>query len=661
MNPNYRSFRLLLTSISYFYVLELLLTRSLRPGVPEGIEYLAWIGIGALIFILAWLITDTSRAEISAGLFLIALFLALGLDLHRQQIAALGVKKLILVLAPCLVCLAAFLLWLGGVILERFPHWKSYLLAAALLVFPAWLLIFRQNLVPRFLNPGFELGTPVFFALVIASILIVAMILSLLSALKLFPLSKLWMVLVLPVAVFALYGPVKSEIHQKAAPAKAASDRPDLLLLTVDTLRADYVGTYAANAPTPNFDRLARDSVVFENAFSPSDWTIPAIASWLTGLWPHDHKAGKLMFSYEQREKNFSAIDHNLPMLAERLKKQGYYTAAFIDNEWLRDSGFPRGFDYYFLFYPPQLDRDLMGLKLVKYAYYLYTGRFRDPGGAWLTDRAIAWLQNNHDKKPLFLWVHYYDPHQPYRAHKEYPVTVKINPAVLRAADRSSPEFIRAGFDNLSAPDKEFIRQRYIGEVVYTDLHFGRLLTALSRQDRYLNSLLVFASDHGEEFWDHNGFNHGHTFYQELLKVPLFVKLPGNKFAGSRVSTMVSTVQIYSTFLSAAGIKPEGFADLLSAMDNPLSAPDLAFSEFPLYFDLKGALLDRDLKKAIVGPAGERTFFDLALDPGEKNPLPPPDLPPALLNQDLPEPTGLESPLLSPETRKNLESLGYLK
>ncbi len=663
MSSGYRSFRLLLVNLSYFYALELLLTNDFRPGVPQAIEYLTWVGCGIAIFFLAWLITNNHRAEASAGLWLIALFAALWLDWHRQQMTGFGLKKLGLILGPCLLFLIGFTLWLMRVTWERFHNLKNEMMIASLAVFPPMLLLYRQSFSHPFFDLGFAFGPAVFFAMAIGSILIAGLVLAQLSSLRIFPLSKLWMVLVLPMAAFALLGPVQSEMNQQRALSPTGKNLPDLILITVDTLRQDHLGVYSQGKyQTPNFDRLAQDSVIFDNAVSASNWTLPSIASWLTGQYPHQHQAGQLIYDASGSQTGFTGINQNLPTLAERLRKQGYFTAAFVDNVWLKEFGIPRGFDYFFLFYPPQLDRDLMGLKLVKAAYYLLNGRYQDSGGAWLTDRAIAWLQNNPHKKPIFLWVHYFDPHLPYRGHREYPVTVKANPAAVKAVNRSSPEFIRAGFNNLSGQDKIFIHQRYIGEVVYTDLHFGRLIKSLRDQGRYLDSAIIFSADHGEEFWEHNGFDHGHTFYQELIKVPLFVKFPQNQKAGQRVPTLVSSAQIYSTFLDFGGLKPENLPGLNRVIEDPMKSPELVLSEFTFYFDWKGAIIGRDLQKVILASGKDKMFFDLASDPEEKNPLPPEVMPPALLNLELPSPgPDLEKAAISPETRRSLEALGYLK
>jgi len=664
MGSGYRSFRLLLVNISYFYLLELLLTHNFHPGVAQGIEYLTWIACGIIIYFLAWLITNQRRAEVSAGLWLMALFLALWIDFHRQQLVGFGWKKLILILLPSLIFLVSFLLWLLGVTLERFQHLKNEMMISSLLVFPAGLLVYRQSLLAPGFNFGFLFGPVVFFAMVIASVLAVGLLLSFFASLRLIALSRLWLILVLPVALFALYGPVKSKSQQKMVRPKPASNLPDLILISVDALRQDHLGAYSAGKfTTPNFDRLAKDSLIFENAISASNWTLPAVASWLTGQWPHEHKAGKVVLGSSWDKSTFSAITHSLPTITERLKRQGYYTAAFVENDWFREFGFSRGFDYFFLFYPPELKPDLMGIKLFRAAYYLFSGRYQDPGAGWLTDCAIRWLKKNREQHPVFIWIHYFDPHLPYTAHREYPVSVKgVNPAIVRAVNRPNMEPIRSSYCHLTEQDKDFIHQRYVGEVIHTDLHFGRLLKFLEQEGRYSNAAIIFTADHGEEFWDHYSFSHGQSFYQELIKVPLFIKLPGNKNQGKRISIPVSTAQIYSTLLALANQKPENFPDLISIAESNQNSLEYFFSEFPLFYHLKGAILNRELKKIILGPAGEKIYFDLVIDPKEKNPLPASEIPPALLNLDLPSPgTDLEKASISPETRRNLEALGYLK
>ena len=663
MNPNYRSFRLIVVNLSYFYLLELILTKNFYPGVPQGIEYLTWLAVGLLIFILAWLITNSRRAEISAGLWLSALYFMLWLELHMPEMSGLGLRKIILILGPCLLVLVIFLLWLGGIILERFQNLKNEMMLSALLTFPIWLLVFRQGIGHQLFKMESAFGHAIFFALTIASALIVGWLLSFMSSIRIFSLSRLWLILVLPTAFFALFGPIQSQIQQKKTRLTAEKNLPDLILISVDTLRQDHIGVYSANAfHTPNFDNLAQDSIIFENAISPSNWTLPAIASWLTGKYPHQHQSGKLLWSISSNLPSFTPMDPKIPTLAQELKKKGYYTVAFLDNAWLKGLGVPQGFDYYFLYFPPQLGKNLMGLKLVKAFYYLFTRGFQDQGASWLTNQAIRWLKKNQNRKPIFLWVHYYDPHLPYRAHQKQLPAEKANPVVAKFSQRLYPELIRAGYYNLSQANKQLIHQLYIGEVIYTDHHFGRLLQELKNQNRYLDSVIIFTSDHGEEFWEHGSFEHGHTFFQELIKVPLLVKLPQNRNAGQRVSAPVSTIQIYSTFLKFAELSSDAPPDLLKVMNDPSQSPEILLSEATLYFDLKGAGIDRNLKKIILGPASEKTAFDLTVDPLEKNPLPLEQIPPALLNLDIPAPSlGIGSDSLSSEMRKNLEALGYLK
>jgi len=170
---------------------------------------------------------------------------------------------------------------------------------------------------------------------------------------------------------------------------------------------------------------------------------------------------------------------------------------------------------------------------------------------------------------------------------------------------------IRSGYYNLSLNDRLYIYELYQGEVVFTDLQVGEVINTIKELGRYRDSVVIFTSDHGEEFWEHDSFEHGHTFYQELILVPLLVKLQP-----------VSTLQIYSTFLEFAGAKTSQPPNLLISIEEPEKSLKYLVSEFPIYFSQKGAVISRDLKKIILGETEKKWFFDLKSDPEEKHPLP---------------------------------------
>jgi len=274
------------------------------------------------------------------------------------------------------------------------------------------------------------------------------------------------------------------------------------------------------------------------------------------------------------------------------------------------------------------LDKNLLGLNFVRNIYLLYK-KLRPAEGVLLLWHMERWLRANQADAPLFLWIHLFNPHLPYTAHKEYLLPLPSNPGLKKLVENSRLTQIREL--PLSSKDKNFIHQSYLGEVLYTDSLVGRLLKILKEKHLYDNSIIIFTADHGEEFWDHNGFEHGHSFFQELIKVPLFIKMPGNDQAGLRIPNLVSTVQIFPTFLKFAEIpqSPElkasypvftNFPDLIRVINQPETALELIVSEYPLYFNFKGAILDQNTNKLIIDTKGNKLFFNLEQDPlGDKS------------------------------------------
>ena len=661
MSKLYNCLRVLLTAISYFLLLEIIFKEYFYPDLPLIIEYTFWMVICLIIIFFVWLIATKNRVIWSVGFWLFIIIFSFWFNWHRREIGGLGIDKFFLALLPSILALLVFFLLTLFLYLEHYKNFAPYLLAGAIIALPFWLFVYNEGLIFKL---GFSEGISALINLctILISVLILAGLGFFLARFKLEKLTSFWLIFSLAVAIYVFSAPLISEFH-KTSPKTLGEPLPDLFLISVDTLRADHLGIYGEKKiKTPSIDALARDSVVFENAISPSNWTVPAIASWLVGKLPRQHKAGKAKFI--GKELVYTGLDKSFTSIAEALHQKGYFTCAFVDNPWLDpEHNFNQGFDYYFYYYPPALARDLIGLRFIRAGYNLLTKRQKLKGGSWLTQRAIAWLKKNSQKKPLFFWIHYFDPHLPYKKHPQYPVKLKASPAIERACLQATPEIIRSGYYNLSQSDKAYIHELYLGEVVFTDLLVGELVRALQELGRYRQSAVIFVSDHGEEFWEHNGFEHGHTFFQELVRVPLFIKLPENEKAGTYIKEPVSTAQIYATFLKLAGDeKVKG--DLIKVIENPQKSPQYVISEFPLYFNLKGAIIDKKFNKLIIGEDGVE-FYQLGTDPSELHSLPLAENQKILLEKfNLLSALPLAEPKAKPikrEQKRRLKSLGYIK
>ncbi len=309
-----------------------------------------------------------------------------------------------------------------------------------------------------------------------------------------------------------------------------------VILITVDTLRADALSSYGQQRiSTPSIDGLAEDGILFQEAISPAPWTLPAIASIMTGLSPKAH----------QITARQSKVPEEARTLAEYMLEAGYATAAIGRNMFLRSaSSISQGFLEYD-FCRPDSAYSFGSLVLQqRRLFVLEEGETVDPGRTTdeITHLAIDWLESNF-KKDFFLWVHYFDPHQPYAP----PADFLPEKNVSSAFDKAFSGFRRIRFGHLvpSRLDRERIRDLYHAEVVYMDNRIGRLLESLKRLNLYDESLILFSSDHGEELWEHGSFEHGHTLYQEVLRIPFIVKLP-HSTSKERIGTPVATGEHYA-------------------------------------------------------------------------------------------------------------------
>ena len=376
-----------------------------------------------------------------------------------------------------------------------------------------------------------------------------------------------------------------------------------VVLLTVDTLRADVLGHGSTGSLTPSIDGLLRDSVSFDGARAAAPWTKPAFASMFTGLDPFAH-------GVTTRE---ARLPHAAETLAERLAAAGYATAAIGDNPFLRAQfGFDQGFAHYD-FYPRAGIGRSFGARLLRRLDSERFGR-TTPSSTELTGLAVRWLRD-HGAKPFFLWLHYLDPHLPYEPPPAYaPPTAP--PAGMDASfdDLSG---VRAGYTVLDRDGRDWVRALYDGEVRYVDSEVGRFLDALREQDLYDRCVIGFASDHGEEFWEHGGFEHGHSVFDEVLRVPLAFKAAGAT-AGPRIADPVSTASLSATLLDLAGLEHavgEGEAPSLAGAS--VQAGSAVVSGGVLYFNERAAVVAEGWKYHWSELGDEERLFDLARDPGE--------------------------------------------
>lgn len=299
---------------------------------------------------------------------------------------------------------------------------------------------------------------------------------------------------------------------------------PSLLLIVVDTLRADRLGTYGYHLPTsPVLDRLAGESLVFETAISPAPFTMPAMAGLMTGLYPD--RTGVINHSPQDR------IHDSVATLAELARRRGYRTSAVVSNPWLvrAQSGFGRGFDTF----------------ISKHSLGLGEGKF---DAKQVTDQALA-LMGKPSKSPFFLWVHYLDTHMPYQPPPQFASLFGDGRTSSRVVEdfslgRDHKQAIYFGARGYRQSELQRTRDLYDASVRFVDTQIGRLLEALDTGSRKV--LVVVTADHGESLGDHGlFFAHDFTLYEELLHVPLILRHP--TVGPQRISTPVSLLDVFAT------------------------------------------------------------------------------------------------------------------
>ena len=350
----------------------------------------------------------------------------------------------------------------------------------------------------------------------------------------------------------------------------------NLVLIVVDTLRLDE----ARNPDiAPNLTTLAGQATVYAQAYSNCPWTKPSMAAMFTGVYPSVHRAVKANARKADIKGNY--LNPELQTLTEYLKQAGFHTAAMQANPFLnRSMHMDQGFDTYT--YLPRNPADVV------------------------TDRAIAWLKDKATA-PFFLYVHYMDPHMPYYKHTGMPAGFypPDQARITRKMNRNQVLKLQ-----LTQKEKALLKRLYQGEVLFADQHIGRLLKYIEKLPA--NTLVALTADHGEEFWEHGGFEHGHSQYNELLRVPLLLHTSGQTQA-LRVDHPFDLLRLPDLLLSSLGlVSPALYARAHTKAQAPV------FSESILYGkELKTIM--KDQWKLVYTPYDQTVrLYDLTRDPGEQ-------------------------------------------
>ncbi|MDG2306973.1 MAG: sulfatase [Candidatus Binatia bacterium] len=344
-------------------------------------------------------------------------------------------------------------------------------------------------------------------------------------------------VLVLTIVVVAAALAVVTErrlhrAHETAAPG----GRPNVLLISIDTLRADHLGAYGYERDTsPNIDELAAEGVTFRQAISPSGWTLPTHVTLLTSIPPEKHGVA----APDRR------LNDDVSTLASVMRDAGYDTAGFVSGPYLGgEYGYSDGFDTYNEEEVRPRGRPSM-LAVTSPGLTKFTTE-------WLS----AWKAKDGEK-PFFVFLHMWDVHDAYAPPPEYvemfdPDFVGDMPTSEKYPWDKKPRQAPREFQHLLA--------LYDGEIRYTDEHLGRVFDKLRSLGVYDDTLIILTSDHGEEFFEHGIGGHSRTLVDQLVNVPLIMRYPPRIRAGMSIENQVRLMDVGPTLLGLAGVdRPEGF------------------------------------------------------------------------------------------------------
>lgn len=303
-----------------------------------------------------------------------------------------------------------------------------------------------------------------------------------------------------------------------------------VILISIDTLRADHVGCYGYGKPTtPHADALAADGALFVNAYAPSSWTLPSHVSLLTSLSCFRHGVNL----------EGDRMEASRPTMADVLRTEGFLCAAVTGGGFLSPVfGFSKGFDLY-----RQAESSL----------------WTSEAAGEVAAAALDWLTANRDRD-FFLFVHTYQPHNPYLPPPPYDTLFQEAPTDMRMVDVGGHVGGPSGiYKPLPEGERRAIVGLYDGEVRYTDEALvGALVGRLRELGLYEETLVILTSDHGEEFFEHGSWEHGHALYEESLKVPLIIKPAGAGPRGKRFEAFVRIIDVMPTVLEAFGIGTNG-------------------------------------------------------------------------------------------------------
>lgn len=387
----------------------------------------------------------------------------------------------------------------------------------------------------------------------------------------------------------------------------AAVRLPNIVVITVDALRQDHVSCYnKGNASTPVIDSIAEDGIIFENARSAAPWTIPSFSSFVTSLYPSS--LGQL------NGKGDIKVPTSLETFPEVLKKNGYTNYIFSFPFVQRKSiGIAQGIDYlvevpYYSWYENEF-RQITLIKGLIPENFLWEAKYVNASVMKFADKL---------KEPFFIWIHYKDTHSPF-------TLAEIQEDPLMKTTRYPSNFldVRTGDFHVNHAGKLKFKKFYALEAEYVDKKIGELLSIFQAKGYLRNAFIMVSADHGEEFWEHNNIGHGHSLYEEVIRIPLIIKFPDKIKRPHKIKANVSLIDVAPTFLKYIGIhqpyKYQGI-DLQEILYDPEKYSHRPLFEENLLFYNEAKAVIRGYDKLIIQDDGFQ-LYDLLNDPGELSPI----------------------------------------
>jgi arylsulfatase A-like enzyme len=410
------------------------------------------------------------------------------------------------------------------------------------------------------------------------------------------------------------------------ATKKNAANEMNFVLITLDTTRADHLGCYGySKNTTPFLDSLAQKGVLFENAYANATWTLPSHTSLFTGMMPSVHGVGYSNFF----------VSPSVKTIAESLQQKGYTSAAFIGGPFLVSAfNINQGFDFYDEHLDPHSELKRLTLfrlisKITGKQLWHTDGQRR---GAEINQEVSSYLKWVVNRQPFFLFINYFDAHEPYDPPQEIRDEMKIHTTMkgnIRFYPLNKQNGIACHADKTPLTESEFqqLRDLYDGELRYQDQQLQALWKMLEEAGVASKTILIIASDHGETIGEHQFLDHGHNLYQEQVHVPLLFYNSGLFSGGRKITEKVQLIDIYPTLLEFVGLKPD------SGIQGHSLIPGLRSNKFPVRpvlseididshprfaaFKRSQRMILEDSLKYIDSSNRQNHLFDLQTDPAE--------------------------------------------